>query len=262
MLLLGATIFFAAFVIITFSVTGSVPGSTKRVLQDMTVGHQSPTATSSDDITSTSATSTSPDISGKHDPEAVTKLSSSEGHFGSSSGSSSSSSSSSRQNTGGSLPVSPRSFHTVTTTQGFANHWQARIHYYWFLKQRRACFAQQPDIICDMGGFTRLLHSGEADDLLDEIPSIVVDHLPQSVLKSSSYVVLNRPYAFMEWLSKVSVPERYVLMAEADHLFLRPLPNLMAGEAGGAALFTYIVPEQYPDIVRKFTGPISDAEVR
>lgn len=55
---------------------------------------------------------------------------------------------------------------------------------------------------------------------------------------------------------------RYVLMAEADHLFLRPLPNLMAGEAGGAALFTYMVPEQYPDIVRKFTGPISDDEIK
>jgi hypothetical protein len=27
-------------------------------------------------------------------------------------------------------------FHTVTTAQGTAVHWQARIHYYWFLKVR------------------------------------------------------------------------------------------------------------------------------
>jgi hypothetical protein len=28
-------------------------------------------------------------------------------------------------------------FHTVTSAQGTAVHWQARIHYYWFLKVRR-----------------------------------------------------------------------------------------------------------------------------
>ena len=25
----------------------------------------------------------------------------------------------------------PRLYHVVTTCQGFSNHWQARIHYYW-----------------------------------------------------------------------------------------------------------------------------------
>ncbi len=51
-------------------------------------------------------------------------------------------------------------------------------------------------------------------------------------------------------------------MAEADHLFMRPMPNLMPGEAAGAALFTYIVPEQYGDLVRKFVGPISNDELK
>lgn len=49
--------------------------------------------------------------------------------------------------------------------------------------------------VCDMGGFTRILHSGEADDLMDEVPTVVVDKLPESALKNSSYVVLNRPCA-------------------------------------------------------------------
>ena len=31
---------------------------------------------------------------------------------------------------------------------------------------------------CDMGGFTRLLHSGQADELMDEIPSFVAKPLP------------------------------------------------------------------------------------
>ena len=30
---------------------------------------------------------------------------------------------------------------------------------------------------CHMGGFTRLLHSGEADELMDEIPTHVVQPL-------------------------------------------------------------------------------------
>jgi len=152
-----------------------------------------------------------------------------------------------------------RKYHTVTTTFGFANHWQARIHYYWFKKQRSIC---EETGICDMGGFTRLLHSGQADDLMDEIPTVVVDKLPESAMKNSNYVVLNRPYAFLLWLQRVSIPEKYILMAEADHLFLRPLPNMMNGEAPGAALFTYIVPENYGPIVRKFVGQITDAELK
>lgn len=139
------------------------------------------------------------------------------------------------------LRLAPRP--PASPLQGFPNHWQARVHYYWYKKQRDACRLEPP---CDMGGFTRLLHSGEADDLMDEVPTVVVDHLPASILKDSSYVVLNRPYAFLMWLARTSIPERYILMAEADHLFLRPLPNLMNGEAAGAALFSYMVPANYP----------------
>lgn len=31
---------------------------------------------------------------------------------------------------------------------------------------------------CQMGGFTRILHSGRPDELMDEIPTVVVDPLP------------------------------------------------------------------------------------
>lgn len=31
---------------------------------------------------------------------------------------------------------------------------------------------------CDMGGFTRLLHSGQPDELMDEIPTFVAKPLP------------------------------------------------------------------------------------
>ncbi|GLI67444.1 hypothetical protein VaNZ11_011637 [Volvox africanus] len=158
----------------------------------------------------------------------------------------------------GSTVQNPRAYHVVTTAAGFSNHWQARIHYYWYKKQRDACLREA---VCDMGGFTRLLHSGKADDLMDEIPTVVVDPLPPEVSKNSTYIVLNRPYAFIEWINKVSIPEKYFVMCETDHLFLRPMPNLMNGEYQGAALFSYIVPWNYPNVVRKFIGNVSDEEV-
>ncbi len=86
---------------------------------------------------------------------------------------------------------------------------------------------------CEMGGFTRLLHSGQADDLMDELPTVVVDPLPQSMVEHSWYVVLNRPYAFVQWTQKVTIPEKYVLMSEPDHIFLRPMPNFMNGNDPG-----------------------------
>lgn len=31
---------------------------------------------------------------------------------------------------------------------------------------------------CDMGGFTRILHSGQPDELMDEIPTFIATPLP------------------------------------------------------------------------------------
>ncbi|KAJ9512189.1 hypothetical protein QJQ45_012657 [Haematococcus lacustris] len=145
----------------------------------------------------------------------------------------------------------PRQYHVITTTQGFANHWQ---------RQRQLCQAQGQ---CDMGGFTRLLHSGEADDLMDEVPTVVVKPIPLADIPrgDTSYIPLNRPYAFLQWVRLASVPERYILMCESDHLFLRPLPNLMQGEVSTAALFTYMNPLEYPSIVRSFIGKVPESEL-
>ena len=40
------------------------------------------------------------------------------------------------------------------------------------------------------------------------------------------YPVLNRPYAFLQWVTKYmdDIPEDYVLMAEPDHIFVIPPP--------------------------------------
>ena len=43
-------------------------------------------------------------------------------------------------------------------------------------------------------------------------------------------------------------------MAEPDHLFLRPLDNLMSGRSPAAFPFFYIVPKNYPKLIRRFAG--------
>lgn len=43
------------------------------------------------------------------------------------------------------------------------------------LQVRKQCREAGP---CDMGGFTRILHSGQADELMDEIPTFVCDPVP------------------------------------------------------------------------------------
>jgi hypothetical protein len=94
-----------------------------------------------------------------------------------------------------------------------------------------------------MGGFTRLLHSGAPDDLMDEVPTFLAAPLPNSVVEHSTYPVLNRPYAFLQWIRAANISEEYVLMSEPDHILLRPLPNLMRKDAWPAAYpFFYIEP--------------------
>lgn len=63
-------------------------------------------------------------------------------------------------------------FHVaLTATDAPYNKWQCRIMYYWYKKQKSLPGSE-------MGGFTRILHSGKPDNLMDEIPTVVVDPLP------------------------------------------------------------------------------------
>ncbi|KAL6775906.1 HPAT1 [Auxenochlorella protothecoides x Auxenochlorella symbiontica] len=151
-----------------------------------------------------------------------------------------------------------RRYHTVITAQGSAVHWQSRVGYYWFLKTKRDCQAAGK---CDMGGFTRLLHSGKEDDLMAEIPTWVAQPLPPEH-PDHGYVVLNRPYALLQWIKGAVIPEKYVLMSEPDHVWLKPMPNLMTGTTPAAFPFFYIEPskKEFLPIVQKFVGPISRVE--
>ena len=45
-----------------------------------------------------------------------------------------------------------------------------------YRKVRHQC-EEEKGLDCQMGGFTRILHSGQEDDLVDEIPTHVVEPL-------------------------------------------------------------------------------------
>ncbi|KAF8037992.1 hypothetical protein BT93_B0746 [Corymbia citriodora subsp. variegata] len=143
----------------------------------------------------------------------------------------------------------------VTATSAFYSQWQCRIMYYWYKKVR-----DMPG--SDMGNFTRILHSGSPDNLMEEMPTFVVDPLPDGL--DRGYIVLNRPWAFVQWLESATIEEEYILMAEPDHIFVRPLPNLAKGSRPAGYPFFYIKPADHKNIIRKFypreKGPVTDID--
>ena len=78
-----------------------------------------------------------------------------------------------------------------------------------------------------------------------------------------SYVVLNRPWAIVQWLKQATLTERYVLMSEPDHIWLKPMPNLMRGETPAAFPFFYIEPAKASNVplVEKFTGKLTRSQI-
>ncbi|CAN6557551.1 unnamed protein product [Malus baccata var. baccata] len=77
----------------------------------------------------------------------------------------------------------------------------------------------------------QFLHSGNADNLMEEIPIAVVDPLPEGLDRGN--IVLNRPWAFCamagekNWFYHDQC--KCILMAEPDNIFANPLPNMARG---------------------------------
>ncbi|KAG4931340.1 hypothetical protein AAZX31_17G202000 [Glycine max] len=149
-------------------------------------------------------------------------------------------------------------FHTaVTASDSVYNTWQCRVMYYWFKKVR-----DEGGDESGMGGFTRILHSGKPDQFMDEIPTFVAQPLPAGM--DQGYIVLNRPWAFVQWLQQADIKEDYILMSEPDHIIVKPIPNLARDGLGAAFPFFYIEPKKYETVLRKYfpkeKGPISNID--
>jgi hypothetical protein len=141
-------------------------------------------------------------------------------------------------------------FHVLLTANDAPyQRWQSRVMYYQYEKLRR----EHPNSA--LGGFTRILHSGHPDGLMDEIPTKIVNTLPPTV-RDDGYVVLHRPYAFKQWLERFAndLEEEYVLMSEPDHLFVAPPPLLATRDKAVAFPFFYIAPNdpKFAPIVERF----------
>ncbi|CAA0841417.1 Unknown protein [Striga hermonthica] len=151
------------------------------------------------------------------------------------------------------IKTKSKTYHIAMTASDTPySQWQSRIMYYWFKKKK-----QLP-----MGNFTRVLHSEKPDNLMDEIPTFLVDPLPPGY--DMGYVVLNRPWAFIQWLELSKIEEDYILMAEPDHIFLKPLPNLAYEDYPAGYPFFYIKPDKRANIIRKFypeeMGPLTNID--
>ncbi|UPR04435.1 hypothetical protein HOP50_16g77760 [Chloropicon primus] len=130
-------------------------------------------------------------------------------------------------------PSSSGKYHMVVTTDSNVyNSWQVQACYYWYKKMKQ----QHPE--SDLGGFTRLLHTGREDDLMDVIPTVVVDPEPEE--KHRGYKVLNRPWAFQQFLERTNISEEYIFMSEPDHLLLKPMPNWATETTAAAFPFHYM----------------------
>lgn len=124
-------------------------------------------------------------------------------------------------------------FHTLITCDGSTyEQWQSRLAYYWFKKQRAK------DSCGDMGGFTRVLHSGQPDAFMQEIPSVVVPRLDAA--DELGYMGSDRPFALKHLLHDEagSIEEDYILLLEPDHFLTQPLPNL-AVQKGSPVAFDF-----------------------
>jgi hypothetical protein len=57
---------------------------------------------------------------------------------------------------------------------------------------------------------------------------------------------------------------RYILMAEPDHIFVKPLPNWAHGIKPAGFPFFYIKPAEHEKVIRKFypkeSGPVTDID--
>jgi len=155
-----------------------------------------------------------------------------------------------------------RPFHTLLTGQGtIYNGWQSRIMYFHWKKQ-----AQAGGECTEMTGFTRLCASaeGKPDGLEKFIPSVFVKQLTTDVLKNYGHFgVLNRPHSVVEFFKDASLHERikeeYVMVAETDHVLMKPVPNLASETEAAAHSFGYMHASSHHDKVVKMCWKEGDS---
>lgn len=101
----------------------------------------------------------------------------------------------------------------LTATDSSYSQWQSRIMYYWYQKMKDVPGS-------DMGKFTRILHSGKADKLMEEIPTFVVDPLPEGLDRVRFFNHLHITREFLVW---IAVPYPFDKMSAQSCFAVLPL---------------------------------------
>ena len=157
-------------------------------------------------------------------------------------------------------PSSRKPYHVLlTASTGKYQEWQSRIFFYHYVKLKR----QYP--CSDMGGFTRLLTTpgAQPDKLMHELPTVLCSEL--TAAETLNFVVLNRPHSILAALSRghLTFEEPYLLIAETDHLLLKPMANTAEPNVVVGYPFHYMFPKRNArtiEIVRRFAGSDAIAE--
>ena len=153
-------------------------------------------------------------------------------------------------------PADRRPYHVLlTASTGPYQLWQTRIFYYHYVRLRATLGP-----CTEMGGFTRLLtkpKSAPLDSLMSVMRTVVVDELTEA--ETHGFVVLNRPHSVLVALNRgdLNFPEKYLFIAETDHLLMKYLPNLATEELAVAYPFHYMNPKRDSKtrtLVRRFAG--------
>jgi hypothetical protein len=111
----------------------------------------------------------------------------------------------------------PKYHVVVISGPGVYNQWQIRASYYWY-RQAKAANRGSP-----IGGFTRLLIATDVDELIAEIPTMLVE--PQVAVAGDERAAMRRPHALQQWTRTGmagAARERFVLLLEPDQLLLMP----------------------------------------
>ena len=143
---------------------------------------------------------------------------------------------------------SAASIHVVATADSNDYmHWQMLALYHSYLKA-----AALPGTT--FSAFTRILHTGEPDELMDIFPTVVV---PKGPKPDEGAPPIQRPPALIAWMELAPPKEEYVLMLEPDHIIVRPVPlgDVARGHAA-AYFFSYV---NFEDHLEAFTPHLERA---
>ncbi|KAE8778424.1 hypothetical protein D1007_48634 [Hordeum vulgare] len=141
-----------------------------------------------------------------------------------------------------------RLFHTAVTASGSVyNTWQCRVMYHWFKEARRRPGG------ADMGGFTRILHSGSPTSSSTRSPPSSPTRSPTGRIRDTLFLI-GHGHLF-------NGSRRQTFRKKPDHLIVKPIPNLSRDGRAAAFPFFYIEPKKYEKVLRKFfpenEGPIT-----